>query len=382
MRIQVRLPQVELHPQPLPQTCPQADCEGTHFKAHGTRGEIKPLRDLEHTQVRAYRYRCLRCGHTFRVYPRGVSRASQSDRLKALSVLMYVLGLSYGAVADVLTALGLPIAKSTVYANVQEAGRASRRHQQADSRASKTRAVIGADATYLKLRGEQVTVGMVVDDRTEELLGLELLPSENTDDLTDFVREIAEAVGAEVLVSDDLDSYKGVADELGLGHQICRSHVRRNAEQLGAQLKAQAARQREAPEGVRSSPERLREDVETLQALVRERPSRGEALLERMYGRYQGAAPPKPNRRASVWYRMRMWVTRLWEGWRRLTLDQRRKDLDGTNNTAERVIGWWLKERYRSMRGYKREASIRNVVTLTARMGARSGAYDMAELYA
>jgi len=34
------------------------------------------------------------------------------------------------------------------------------------------------------------------------------------------------------------------------------------------------------------------------------------------------------------------------------------------------------------MRGYKRTESIRNVVTLTARRGARSGSYDMAELYA
>ena len=46
------------------------------------------------------------------------------------------------------------------------------------------------------------------------------------------------------------------------------------------------------------------------------------------------------------------------------------------------MIGWWCKERYRTMRGYKRTESIRNVVTLTARRGARSGSYDMAELYA
>jgi hypothetical protein len=48
---------------------------------------------------------------------------------------------------------------------------------------------------------------------------------------------------------------------------------------------------------------------------------------------------------------------------------------------CERVIGWWIKERYRTMRGYKRPESIRNVVALTARMGARSGRYDMMELY-
>ena len=70
---------------------------------------------------------------------------------------------------------------------------------------------------------------------------------------------------------------------------------------------------------------------------------------------------------------MRMLITRLWERWPRLTLDQRRDDLDGTNNASERVIGWWIKERYRTMRGYKRSESVRNVITLTARMGAKSG---------
>jgi hypothetical protein len=76
-----------------------------------------------------------------------------------------------------------------------------------------------------------------------------------------------------------------------------------------------------------------------------------------------------------------MLVTRLWERWQRLTLDQRRDDLDGTNNSSERLIGWWIKERYRTMRGYKRTESIHNVATLTARMGVRSGQYNMTELY-
>ncbi len=42
---------------------------------------------------------------------------------------------------------------------------------------------------------------------------------------------------------------------------------------------------------------------------------------------------------------MRMLITRLWECWRRLTLDQRRDDLEGTHNAAERLRGWWIKER-------------------------------------
>jgi hypothetical protein len=27
--------------------------------------------------------------------------------------------------------------------------------------------------------------------------------------------------------------------------------------------------------------------------------------------------------------------------------------VDGTNNGCERAFGWWIKERYRTMRGYK-----------------------------
>ena len=65
-----------------------------------------------------------------------------------------------------------------------------------------------------------------------------------------------------------------------------------------------------------------------------------------------------------------------------LTLNLRHEDLDGTNNNCERLIGWWIKERYRTMCGYKRQESIRNVVFLTALMGARQGYFEMTPLVA
>lgn len=43
--------------------------------------------------------------------------------------------------------------------------------------------------------------------------------------------------------------------------------------------------------------------------------------------------------------------------------------LDGTNNSSERTIGWWIKERYRTMRGYKRRKSAVNVSRLLAWCG-------------
>jgi transposase-like protein len=382
MRISVRLPRVEPEHYEQPQCCPYVGCGGRHFKAHGVKGEVKPLRDPHYSQVTAYRWRCLQCGRTFRVYPRGVSNDQQSDRLKGLSVLLYVLGLSYGAVEDLLSAFNTPLAKTTVYLNVQAAGMAARQQQRQVVLHGGQRAVIGSDGTYVKVKGQGVGVQIVVDDGTGELLGLEIIVSESSEAVLEVVRAVAEQVAAEVLVSDDLDTYKGVADELGLEHQICRSHVKRNVDDLAQDLCKQLEAHEPLPEGVDSSPERLLADLEGVRQLVRARPADGEERLAELYARYQAVPPPKAGQRHTVWWRFRMLITRLWERWPRLTLDQRRGDLDGTNNSAERCIGWWLKEHYRVMRGYKRTESIRNVFTLTALMGAHSGHYDMGTLYA
>jgi len=382
MRIRVRLPQVQPDHYDLPTRCPHEGCTGQHFKAHGLKGEVKGVRDPQVCEVKAYRWRCLSCGKTFRVYPRGVGREQQSDRLQALSVLLYVLGLSYGGVEDLLTALGMSLAKTTVYANVQAAGMAARQQQCQALRRGGARAVIGSAGTYVKVKGQEVGVQVVVDDRDSALLGLELIVSENAEEVLDVVRTVAAQVQAEVLVSDDLDTYKRVADTLGLDHQICRSHVKRNVDALADEFREQLQAKEPPPSGVDSSPEQLAQDLEQLQELVRARPADAEARLEQWYGRYQQAPQPKVGERHTVWFRMRMLITRLWDRWHRLTLDQRRPDLDGTNNSSERMIGWWIKERYRTMRGYKRTESVRNVVTLTAHLAVSLSNGNMTALYA
>ena len=137
MHLSVRLPQVEPDSSEAPTNCPlwvgkrqQRRCTGRHFKLPQGACD-KPLRDLRHSQVRAQRYRCLICQRTCRVYPRGVSAAQQSNNLKALSVLLYVLGLSYQGVSDLLDALGQPVASP--FARSRET-----RATEAPSRASPT----------------------------------------------------------------------------------------------------------------------------------------------------------------------------------------------------------------------------------------------------
>jgi transposase-like protein len=382
MRLKVRFPKVDPNRYELPEMCPYG-CGGQAYRRHGMKGERKPLRDVGYDEVVSYRYTCEQCGRTFRVYPQGVSKgAQQSQRLRAMTVLLYVLGLSYGAVEDFVNALGCGVGKTTVYNNVQAAGRAARRKQQARVQQGGKRAVIGADGTFVKVKGESVGIEVVVDDSTGELLGLDIITSENHEEVRQVIQEVVDAVEPEVLVTDEHGAYTEIVDDLGLERQICRSHVKRNVDDSADSLNQHLARAEPLPAGVELTPEQVQADLAEMQRLVRERPPDGEEQLHEMYDRYKDVPKPENGRRHSVWYRMRMAVTRLWLHWRNLTLDQRRDDLDGTNNACERLIGWWIKERYRTMRGYKRTESIGNVVTLTALIGACQGYYDLAELVA
>ncbi|MGQ9684461.1 MAG: hypothetical protein ACUVX9_18190 [Anaerolineae bacterium] len=88
-------------------------------------------------------------------------------------------------------------------------------------------------------------------------------------------------------------------------------------------------------------------------------------------------------------YRLRMLFLDRWTLWSRLTRYRtwqgpHGETIDGTNNASERAIGWWIKERYRTMRGYKRRRSAVNVSRLLAWCGnhLHKGGADLALLMA
>jgi transposase-like protein len=300
--------------------------------------------------------------------------------------MFYVLGLSYGGVADALAALGWAGSKSSIYRDVQAAGEAiaAMRRQQPRRRVQ----VASADATYVVCRGQEVTVAVALDALAGDVLEIELLDSESADALRPFLQRLQTEFGLEAILSDDQDSYKLLADELGLEHGICRAHVNRNLAKLVGEL-ADAVLQRPepAPPGVTSTDQQLLADLEYAQQLVALRPSDGAAHLAQLLQRYQAAAPPAKGMKASVWYRFRMALVRWSNHWARLTFDQRwnrqhDQRLDGTNNVAERAIGWWIKERYRTMRTYKRPASLRNLARLIPFLATRQDQPALATLLA
>jgi len=387
MRLRVSIPQVKPSEMERPDVCPYDDCDGQYFKPHQQHCD-KSLRDTVYDQVNAMRWECLRCGRTHRVYPKGVSEDQQSDRLKGFSVLLYLLGLSYGAVEDVLTALGCFLSKTTVWRNVQAAGEKVHELRQGWLQQQGKVRVVGGDPTRVRCGGEDVVVGVTVDDERGITLDIAILDDECTDTLKDWLLPILNLVDAKVLTTDDADGFKEVADEAGVDHQVCRRHAVNNVLTFIAEAAQQIWEDPPSiPQELTISSNQLLVDLELLEWIMLGNPGHGAKLLEEMYLRYAHAPAPRKGERATLWYRMRNRVLHLWNNWQRLTCyltlrHSQNLEINPTNNASERAIGWSVKERYRTMRGYKRKRSILNVTGLTAWLLDQPAGYDMSPLFA
>ncbi len=395
MRASVRLSKVNPVQIQPPTHCPLPDpkhpkqkCSGTHFKEHQLICR-KPLRDMHYPHVIARRYRCLKCRRTFRVYPLGVSSSQQSDTIKGLSVLLYILGLSYQGASDVLDSLGCFISKTTVYENVQAAGTRAIKLRKAwvKQQAGKVK-VLGLDFTHVKCQGEDKILAAATAILTGAPLTFDILEAETAVRTERWIRDLAKTLGAEVLVTDDADGLKSVADDLGVKHQICRAHVNRNVHDLIASLGTKALEHPDkipAELGSDVTFDQFLEDLETVEDAIKGVPAHGQAQLVALAARYQAAPPPTQGHKASMWYRMRRLTLDWSENWARLALYQswrgtKNEKLDGTNNATEQVIGQDVKERYRTMRGYKRTESILNVSSLVGWVRMQRPGYDLGEL--
>jgi transposase-like protein len=230
MRLQLILPRVEPMAFKMPVVCPHIGCQGRHFEHH--QEVAKPLKDTAYGVVSARRYRCLRCKRTFRVYPQGVTQAQTSQRVKGLAVMLYLLGLSYGATALALEALGVYMSKSSVYEAVQAAAEKVPGLKRNEVFAGLRTPALGGDLTSVKCKGAWLHLGLAVDDTTGLVLTVDELSAEDAETLKEWLDPIAKAVDAELLVSDDADAFKTVADELDLLHPVCKSHVKSNTEML------------------------------------------------------------------------------------------------------------------------------------------------------
>jgi hypothetical protein len=317
MRLRIVLPKVNPEAITVPTRCAYAGCSGRKF--HFRQEVAKALRDTVYHEVQVHRYQCLKCKRTFRVYPEGTTLAQTSQRVKGLAVMLYLLGLSYGATSLALEALGVYLCKSRIYDAVQETAQRVPGLKRDQVFAGVKTPALGGDLTSVKCKGAWVPLGITVDPISGLALTIDALSAEDIKTLQDWIEPIAKSVGAQVLVSDDADG----------------------------SLKASGV-----------SPQQAAADLTRLGELVKSRQREQAPELEAMHRRYLQAAPPHEGEHQSLAYRLRLLFLDRWNLWHRLTRYRQWKGpkgetLDGTNNACERAIGWWIKERYRTMRGYK-----------------------------
>jgi transposase-like protein len=281
--------------------------------------------------------------------------------------MLYLLGLSYRGVEDALTALGHPICANTVYNAVQEAAERIPGLQQERVFEGKQTVALGADITGVKVKGQWVSLGLTVDDVEGIVLTVDQVTSQTGEALAEWLTPIVEQVGAELVVTDDAENFRVAVTKLALPHQVCKAHVVRNTEALIEELISLVKKDRDASlQACGVLRDQALEDLQVLRTLIHTRQPEDASRLRAIHGRYRQAKPPQKNQPASLAYRLRLLFLDRWNLWPRLTRYRTWKGsngqtIDGTNNGCERPIGWSIKERYRSMRGYKRLQSALNV---------------------
>ncbi len=341
MKLRLLVPTVQSLPQGRPSRCPH--CPHRYLARHGT--SRKPVTDTKLTHVQVVRYRCCGCGKTFRHYHAGTSRARQSQRLLVLAAVMYACGLSCSATAHILQLQEAGIAPVTVWRDAQTLGQRLRQRP----RRGGTVPVMGADETYVHLRGRTVCLGVVTDAQTGETLGVEILVEQDAAAFLGWLRGFVKDLGVQVVVTDDLSTYKPVLARLGVQQQVCIAHVRKNITKRLRDLPGQEAVK------------------EAVRAFVRDVPPWGERALREL---------TKTLRRNVPW---RRFLSELAEKWHSLRRFQEHPAVPRTNNVTERAIGRG-KVRYKTVRGFKSEEGMLNLFALTQWLYTSQPLHDLQAL--
>lgn len=328
------LPDVNPAPGERPATCPY--CGSKVLQGWGR--YRKRVRDQFLDEVMTRRYRCLKCQRTFRHYPVGVSRAEQTARLSKLAALMWAFGLSYRQVEAIMAAFGVPLGRSSVCRDVQalEEGVRRRRRQRRVK-------VLGVDGAWLRAMGEKRGVVVAVDLGNGDPVALEVVEEQDVEAVRAWLKELVVALGVEVIVTDDLSSYRQMTTDLGVDHQICWFHTRR---WVGKSLRSLRTRLGAA----------WQEILDEVGQIIADMPAEGDRRLFDLWQQIPAQAP-QPGQRASALYQLKQVIIRLSEHWDRYRLFGTRGDVPATNNGTERAIGK-LKIRSQSVRGYKSPAGI------------------------
>jgi transposase-like protein len=328
--VTLHLPEVKYSQSERPQGCPY--CAGETFQRWG--GKVKRVRDPHMGEVWVYRYRCCSCRRTFRHYPVGVTRASQTQRMQALAAVGWIFGMSYRAQSCILSGYGVVLGRMSIWRDVQEQAK-----QLQKERYWKPVRVAGVDGAYVRGWGEIQPILVVVDLGTGKPITVGYIDEKDPQAVKRFLEPLVQRLGISVIVTDDLFSYKVVADQLGLEQQVCQFHLRRWVGRTLHELK-------------KTIPPEWLGIIEETKTLIKELPIQGDRRLLELCRQIPETRQGRNGSEYSPLDLLRHLLVRLAENWTRYRVFDWQPDVPWTNNPTEQVIGK-MKMRARTVRGYK-----------------------------
>lgn len=318
------------------------------------------LTDTRIGSVTKLRMRCCSCQKTWTCQPDGLkAHFHRSQRIRALNILLYALGLSYEAVATVLTSLGASESDTSVYRDLVGSMQAVKHLRKRGHR--KVR-LAGIDATYQRLaqphNPHHESLIFVVDFSDGQLLEVELLDEGDQQAVAALIKDLEAKYGVEVWVSDEHDSYaRAIAPER---HLLCAAHFKR----------AKLRRVKELFEQVRS--ERMKKDLEVLEGLLSDPPADGQGVARQIYLRQKRVKRPAKGKKLSPGARLKALAREIYEKWDRVWQQ--------TNNQTEAAIGLCLKIRSKLMRGYKLSEHIKGFAEMRGWMYEQGDRIELGSL--
>lgn len=325
----LKLPDVKRKREERPKRCRY--CDGVTFQRWGQVN--KPVKDVRVRNVKVYRYRCCHCKRSFRHYPEGNTSADQTERLRLFAILLWSLGLSHRASSLILSGLKIMVSFMTIWRDVQEEAQQMKKRNH-----WKPVRILGLDGANVLGWGEKQPVLVAVDLGTGEPLTIGYINEYDPQAVQRWLEPLVQRHGITVIVTDDLSSYKIVAEKLQLAHQICQFHVRR---WVGKTLK-------ELQETI---PKEWVWVLETVHQLLDLLPPDGNKTLYALWKRLPGRRT-RPSQSRSAMELLRDLLLRLSEDWQSYCTFQSEPEVPWTNNSTERAIGR-MKMRARTVRGYK-----------------------------
>jgi transposase-like protein len=198
--------------------------------------------------------------------------------------------------------------------------------------------VLGVDGAYPLMKGKKEPTIIAIDLGSGQPVAVGKLDEANPEAVKRFLEPLIQRLQVGVIVTDDLNSYRKVAEKLGVEQQVCQFHVRRWVGLALHELK-------------HSLPEEWLWVLDEIKKLLAELPPGGSKRLFELWKLIPEKRMGQTGERTPL-EQLRYILIRMSEHWASYRVFDWQKDVPWTNNGTEQAIGR-MKMRARTVRGYK-----------------------------